>query len=51
MVRIASNEKGITTYTNITLHDCTEKDLNEFYPLRDKDRETFDNLLSGQNSF
>ena len=49
MARIASYENDILTYTNLTLHDCTEKDLSEFYPLRDKDRETFDKLMSGQN--
>ena len=47
MARITSNEKGIQTYTDLPLHDCTDKDYSEFYPLRDKDRETFDTLLSG----
>ena len=50
MARITSNEKGILTKTNLPLHDCNEEDFAEFYPIRDRDAETFDILTAGSNS-
>ena len=50
MARITSNEKGILTKTNLPLHDCNEEDFAEFYPIRDRDAETFNDLTAGSNS-
>ena len=50
MARMISNEKGVVKNIDLPLHDCSEKDLNEFYPLRDKDKEIFNDLSAGENS-
>ena len=51
LARLTSIEKGAPAYTDLPLHSCTEADYREFYPLRDKDRDTFDALVSGSSTF
>ena len=50
MARLILNEKGVLTKKVLPLHDCNEEDFAEFYPIRDRDAETFNDLTAGSNS-
>ena len=50
IARLTSNEKGVLTKTDLPLHECNEEDFAEFYPIRDRDAETFNVLTAGSNS-
>ena len=41
MARLTSIEKGVLINTDLPLHDCNQEDFAEFYPLRDKDKDSF----------
>lgn len=47
---MTSNEKGVLKNTDLPLHDCNNEDFNDFYPLRDKDKDIFNDLTTGENS-
>ena len=49
--RITTKEKDVTTKTDLLMHECTQEDFDDFYPLREEDVETYETLTEGQSTF
>ena len=44
-------EDGIKTSKDIETHQCTKEDFEEFYPLKEGDKDVFETLTSGGTTF
>ena len=47
MARLTQNEKGVLKDIVLPLHDCNQKDFADFYPLRDRDKDIYNEVTEG----
>ena len=43
---ISKDDKGVITETPFPMHDCTEEDFADFYPLKEKYQSIYETLTA-----
>ena len=47
----SKDDEGVLTKTVFPLHDCTEEDFDDFHPLKEKFKDTYETLTANETAF